>query len=383
MPAWGCGVRDARGSRRFRRQPMAELIFIIAALLVLFAFAMNRASLRLWVLGIVLLTLSAQMGLVHGHLHRPVFTLWALAGWLLAAGLFALSFNELRKKYIVLPAYRALKGSMPAISQTEREALQAGTVGWDAELFGGKPNWSKLRRVAPITLTAEDRAFLDGPTAELCKRLNDWRIRHELHDISEDIWRFVCDNGFLGMLISKEHGGLGFSAKAQSLILGKISSRSPDGVTIVMVPNSLGPGELIEKYGTEIQKAYYLPRLARGEEIPCFALTGPFSGSDAASMRDVGVVTKGWHEGEETLGIKLTWEKRYITLAPNATLLGLAFRLFDPDNLLGRGDDVGITLALIPTNHPGVEIGRRHLPAGAAFPNGPTRGRDVFIPIDW
>ena len=185
------------------------------------------------------------------------------------------------------------------------------------------------------------------------------------------------------MLISKKHGGLGFSAQAQSLILGKISSRSPDGVTIVMVPNSLGPGELIEKYGTDAQKEHFLPRLARGEEIPCFALTGPFSGSDAASMRDVGVVTRGVHDGKETLGIRLTWDKRYITLAPKATLLGLAFRLFDPDNLLGRGEDVGITLALIPTDHPGVEIGRRHLPAGAAFPNGPTRGRDVFVPLDW
>src|SRR5215471_2329609 len=383
MPAWRRGVREARGPRRVWRQPMAELIFIIVALLALFALAMNRASLRFWALGIALLTLSAQMGLVHGHLHPPIFTLWALLGWLVAAGLYALSFKELRNKYIMLPAYRALKGSMPAISETEREALQAGTIGWDAELFGGKPDWSKLRRLAPITLSAEERAFLDGPTTELCKLLNDWRIRHELHYIPEDIWRLVCDNGFLGMLISKEHGGLGFSAQAQSLILGKISSRSPDGVTIVMVPNSLGPGELIEKYGTDAQKAYYLPRLARGEEIPCFALTGPFSGSDAASMRDVGVVAKGWHEGNETLGIKLTWDKRYITLAPNATLLGLAFRLFDPDNLLGRGDDLGITLAMIPTNHPGVEIGRRHLPCGAAFPNGPTSGTNVFVPIDY
>src|SRR6516225_6814903 len=383
MPAWGCGVRDARGSRRFRRRPMAELIFIIAALLVLFALAMNRASLRLWALGIVLLILSAQMGLVHGHLHRPVFTLWALAGWLVAAGLFALSFNELRKKYIVLPAYRALKGVMPAISDTEREALEAGTVGWDAELFSGTPDWARLRRVSPIMLSAEERAFLDGPTEELCRKLNDWLIRHELHDVPGDIWRLVCDRGFLGMLISKEHGGLGFTAQAQSLVLGKISSRSPDGVTIVMVPNSLGPGELIEKYGTDAQKDHFLPRLARGEEIPCFALTGPFSGSDAASMRDIGVVAHGIHNGKDTLGVKLTWDKRYITLAPNATLLGLAFRLFDPENHLGRVEDIGITLALVPTDHPGVEIGRRHLPAGAAFPNGPTRGRDVFIPIDW
>src|SRR5262245_15982513 len=379
--AAGFGTQGGQGA--FGGSPMAELIFVIVALLVLFALAMNRAPLRLWALGIVLLTLSAQMGLVHGHLHWPVFTLWALAGWLVAAGLFALSFKELRKKYIVLPAYHALKGAMPAISETEREALEAGTVGWDAEIFSGTPDWNKLRRVAPITLTAEERAFLDGPTTELCRKLDDWRIRHELGDIPEDIWRFVCESGFLGMLISKEHGGLGFSAQAQSLVLGMIGSRSAGGVTIVMVPNSLGPGELIEKYGTPEQKAHFLPRLARGEEIPCFALTGPFSGSDAAAMRDVGIVARGKHAGRDTFGIKLTWDKRYITLAPNATLLGLAFRLFDPENHLGRGEDIGITLALIPTSHPGVEIGRRHLPAGTGFPNGPTRGHNVFVPIDW
>ena len=312
-----------------------------------------------------------------------MFPWWSFLGWLAAALLFMASFPELKRKYITLPTYRALKGVMPTISETEREALQAGTVGWDAELFSGTPDWSKLRRVSPITLSADERAFFEGPTNELCKRLNDWRIRHELHDVPDDIWRFIRENGFLGMLISRAHGGLGFSAQAQSLIIGKISSRSPDGVTIVMVPNSLGPGELIEKYGTDAQKEHFLPRLAKGEEIPCFALTGPFSGSDAASMRDIGVVTRGLHEGKETLGIKLNWDKRYITLAPSATLLGLAFRLFDPENLLGHGEDVGITLALIPTDHPGVEIGRRHLPAGAAFPNGPTKGRDVFIPIDW
>ncbi|MEZ5827870.1 MAG: acyl-CoA dehydrogenase [Hyphomicrobiales bacterium] len=362
---------------------MAEFIFAVASLAAFFALAMNRASLRTWAIAVAVFTLSLQLGLGHGTLHAPVFPLSALLGWLVAGLLFALSFPELKRKYVTIPAYGALKGVMPTISETEREALEAGTIGWDAELFSGEPDFAKLRRVAPITLTDEERAFLDGPTTELCKRLDDWRIRHELHDIPDDIWRFVCDEGFLGMLISKEHGGLGFSAQAQSLILGKISSKSPDGVTIVMVPNSLGPGELIEKYGSDEQKAHYLPRLAKGEEIPCFALTGPFSGSDAASMRDVGVVTKGMHDGKETLGIRLTWDKRYITLAPRATLLGLAFRLFDPDKHLGGGEDVGITLALIPTDHPGVEIGRRHLPAGAAFPNGPTRGRDVFVPIDW
>ncbi|MGH6736821.1 MAG: acyl-CoA dehydrogenase [Methyloceanibacter sp.] len=362
---------------------MSELIFALFSFAAFLALAMHRAPLWTWALAVALFTLSLQMGVGQGEIHAPGFPLWALLGWIVAGLLFAATFPEIKRKYITLPAYRALKRAMPAISETEREALEAGTAGWDAELFSGTPDFAKLRRVAPITLTEEERAFLDGPTNELCRRLSDWRIRHELHDIPDDIWRFVCDNGFLGMLISKEHGGLGFSAQAQSLVLGKISSRSPDAVTIVMVPNSLGPGELIEKYGTEEQKARFLPRLARGEEIPCFALTGPFSGSDAASMRDVGVVTRGMHEGKETLGLKLTWDKRYITLAPKATLLGLAFRLFDPDNHLGRGEDIGITLALIPTGHPGVEIGRRHLPGGSAFPNGPTRGRDVFVPIDW
>jgi acyl-CoA dehydrogenase len=362
---------------------VAEFVYALIFVLALFALAMHRTSLRLWALVIAVFALGAQMGLPQGELHWPVFSIWSLLGWLIAGLLFAASLRELKRKYITLPAYRALKGAMPSISETEREALQAGTVGWDAELFSGKPDWEKLRRVAPITLTAEERAFLDGPTAELCKRLNDWRMRYELRDIPDEIWRFTCDHGFLGMLVSKEHGGLGFSAQAQSLVLGKIASRSPDGVTIVMVPNSLGPGELIEKYGTDEQKAHFLPRLAKGEEIPCFALTGPFSGSDAAAMRDIGIVTKGMHQGKETLGIRLTWDKRYITLAPKATLLGLAFRLFDPEHQLARGEDVGITLALIPTNHPGVEIGKRHLPGGASFPNGPTRGRDVFIPIDW
>jgi len=354
---------------------VAELIFACVSIAAFLALAMNRASFRAWAIAVAVITLSLQVWLG--------FPFWTFAGWLVAGLLFAASVPDIKRKYITLPAYGALKGAMPAISETEREALEAGTIGWDAELFSGTPDFAKLRRVAPMTLTEEERAFLDGPTDELCKRLDDWRIRHELHDIPDDIWTFVCDHGFLGMLISKEHGGLGFSAQAQSLVLGKISSKSADSVTIVMVPNSLGPGELIEKYGTETQKAHYLPRLAKGEEIPCFALTGPFSGSDAAAMRDIGVVTKAMHDGAETLGVKLTWDKRYITLAPKATLLGLAFRLFDPDNLLGKGEDVGITLGLVPTDHPGVEIGRRHLPAGAAFPNGPTRGRDVFVPMDW
>jgi acyl-CoA dehydrogenase len=362
---------------------MAEVLFALVSILAVLALAMNRASLRAWSLAVAMITFSAQIGLAQADLHWPVFPPWSLLGWLIAGLFFAISLPEIKRNYIVLPAYRALKDAMPTISETEREALEAGTIGWDAELFSGTPDWEKLRSVAPISLTSEERAFLDGPTTELCRKLDDWHIRHDLHDIPDDIWHFVCDRGFLGMLISKEHGGLGFSAQAQSLVLGKISTRSSAGVTIVMVPNSLGPGELIEKYGTEAQKEHFLPRLARGEEIPCFALTGPFSGSDAASMRDIGIVERGQFEGRDTLGIRLNWDKRYITLAPKATLLGLAFRLFDPDNHLRRGEDLGITLALIPTDHQGVEIGRRHLPGGTGFPNGPTRGHDVFVPLDW
>ena len=270
------------------------------------------------------------------------------AGWVLAAVLAALCVPAIRRAVLIQPLFRMVKRILPKVSATEQEALDAGTIGFDAELFSGQPDWDKLRAVPPITLTEEEKAFLDGPTNELCRMVNDWTIRHNDKEIPEEIWDFVKKHGFLGMLISKEHGGLGFSPQAQSLILGRIASRSPDVGTIVMVPNSLGPGELIEKYGTPEQKHHYLPRLAKGLEVPCFSLTGPTSGSDAATMRDVGYVTRGMHEGKEVVGIRLSWEKRYITLGPNATLVGLAFRVFDPENLLGGGEDRGITVALVP-----------------------------------
>ena len=355
---------------------MSTLIFLIICAGALFTLAMRQAPIWAWAASIAVLSLLAG----------PVGSIWSpiiWIGWILAAALGALSFPELRRNLVTRPAFKALKGIMPRVSETEREALEAGTVGWDAQLFSGKPDWSQLSKVAPITLTDEERAFLDGPTEELCRRLNDWDIRFRDKNISPETWKFMADHGFFGMLISKEHGGLGFSPQAQSLVIGKVASKSPDAATIVMVPNSLGPGELIEKYGTDQQKATYLPDLAKGKEIPCFALTGPTSGSDAASMRDIGIVCKGQHKGKETLGIRVTWKKRYISLGPNATLLGLAFRLFDPDNLLDKGEDIGITLAMIPTDHPGVNIGDRHLPAGSAFPNGPNWGDDVFIPMDW
>jgi acyl-CoA dehydrogenase len=361
----------------------AELVFILLCIAGFFALAMRQTSLFGWGLALGAAVFVWQTDLIHGELYEPEFGLGGILAWVPVIVLFALSIPAVRRAALTGPAYGMVKGILPKVSATEQEALDAGTIGFDAEIFSGKPDWVKLRGVPPITLSEEEKAFLDGPTNEFCRLIKDWDIRHNAHEIPDHIWDFAKKHGFLGMLISKEHGGLGFSAQAQSIILGRIASRSPDVCTIVMVPNSLGPGELIEKYGTHEQKEYYLPRLAKGLEVPCFSLTGPTSGSDAATMRDVGYVTKGMHEGREVVGVRTSWDKRYITLGPQATLVGLAFRLVDEENLLGKGKDIGITVALIPANHPGVNIGRRHLPSGAAFPNGPNWGKDVFIPMDW
>lgn len=362
---------------------MAALVFAGLLIAAGLALAMHRAPMWLWAAAGAIALVAWQSGLFAGHYSTPNPGLLGLLAWLPVVVLGLLSIPGVRRSLVVEPAFRMVKGILPKVSETEQQALDAGTVGFDAELFSGQPDWNKLRAIPAIHLTDEERAFLDGPTEELCRMIDDWQVRFREKEIPEEIWDFVKKHGFLGMLISKAHGGLGFSAQAQSLILGKVASRSPDVSTIVMVPNSLGPGELIEKYGTDEQKHYYLPRLARGEEVPCFSLTGPTSGSDAATMRDIGTVTTGTHGGKETLGIRLSWDKRYITLGPKATLVGLAFRLFDPDNRLGKGEDLGITVALIPADHPGVNIGRRHLPSGAAFPNGPNWGKDVFIPLEF
>jgi acyl-CoA dehydrogenase len=287
-----------------------------------------------------------------------------------------------RARHITKPILSWYRKALPPISQTERDAIAAGTVWWDAELFSGKPNWSRLRSFPKPALSVEEQAFLDGPAEKLCAMLSDWEIRRA-GDLPADVWAFIRDNGFMGMIIPKERGGLGFSALAHSAVVVKVASRSPTAAVTVMVPNSLGPAELLLRYGTEEQRDHYLPRLAKGQEIPCFALTAPEAGSDAASMPDRGIVCEGEWKGKRILGIRLSWDKRYITLAPVATILGLAFRLYDPNHLLGGSEDVGITLALVPTDTPGVEIGRRHFPAGQSFQNGPTRGADVFIPMDW
>jgi len=342
--------------------------------------------------------------LIFGYFGLPIFW-WTLAAGLLAWYLSAiagfgfatnvivgaafvviaavLNIPSLRRALLsnhVLAIYRRI---LPDMSQTEKEAIDAGTVWWDADLFSGKPDWDKLLATPEPRLSAEEQAFLDGPVEELCAMCNDWEITHERQDLPEHVWQFIKDKGFLGMIIPKQYGGLGFSALAHSAVVMKLSTRSSTAAISVMVPNSLGPGELLLHYGTDQQKNHYLPRLAKGLEVPCFALTSPEAGSDAAAIPDFGVVCKGTWQGREVLGMRVTWDKRYITLGPVATLLGLAFRLYDPEGLIGEKKDLGITCALVPTNTPGVNIGRRHLPLNAAFQNGPNSGKDVFMPLDW
>jgi len=295
------------------------------------------------------------------------------------AALFGLP--PLRRLIVSRAAMKAMAKVLPRLGETERIALEAGTVWWDAELFAGRPDWHKLLDFKPKKLTPEEQAFMDGPVEELCRRLDDWQI-NQLRDLPTSIWVFLRTNGFFGMIIPKEYGGHGFSGIAHSRVVTKISSRSVAAAVTVMVPNSLGPGELLLHYGTEEQKKYYLPRLAKGDEIPCFGLTGPEAGSDAAATQSTGVVEKRMIDGKEVIGLRLNWKKRYITLAPVATLIGLAFRIKDPDHILGDKEDLGISCALIARDLDGVEIGMRHDPMGVPFMNGPIVGKDVFAPMD-
>lgn len=290
--------------------------------------------------------------------------------------------KTLRRNVLTRPLFGWARKALPAMSDTERDALEAGDVWWDADLFSGNPDFTKLLETPPATLSDRERAFLDGPVTELCAMLDDWKINWQDGDLPDEAWAYIKDQGFFGMIIPTEYGGLGFSAYAHSQVVRKISSRSLVGAVTVMVPNSLGPGELLMHYGTDAQRQHWLPRLAKGEEIPCFGLTSPEAGSDAAAMIDQGTVCKGDWKGEQVLGIRLTWHKRYITLGPVATVLGLAFKLNDPDHLLGETEDIGITVALVPTDLPGIDIGRRHLPSYQMFQNGPNWGKDVFIPLE-
>lgn len=357
---------------------MTLFICALGSLIVVWALAFLRAPGIIW-------TVAFAAGLIHATVSVNVEAsgiYWVWGFFLLAAIILNVPF--LRRIFLtnaILALYRKL---MPRMSRTEQEALEAGTVWWDAELFTGRPNWEDLLRYPTPTLSKEEQAFLEGPVEELCRMLDDWKINEEFHDLPPEVWQFMKTQGFFGMIILKKYGGLEFSALAHSTVVMKIASRSITAAVTVMVPNSLGPGELLHHYGTDEQKNYYLPRLARGEEIPCFALTSLNAGSDAASMTDSGVVCKGrFNDQSDVLGIRLNWSKRYITLGPVATLLGLAFKLYDPDHLLGDQEEYGITVALIPTHLPGIEIGRRHVPANVSFQNGPNMGRDVFVPLDF
>lgn len=351
--------------------------WITAFCVVCAVLAYNRASAWWWSV-----SLAALLACLHAAAFVAPATINAL--WIAFVVVSALTLpTPLRRTLIGVPLLALFRKILPQVSQTEQEALDAGTVWWDGELFSGNPDWNKLLAYPKPTLTAEERAFIDGPVEELCAMLDDWQITNELHDLPPVAWQFIKDQGFLGMIIPKVFGGKGFSALAHSEVVMKLSTRSGTAAVSVMVPNSLGPAELLLHYGSDAQKNHYLPRLANGSEMPCFALTSPEAGSDAGAIPDFGVVCRGTWEGAEVLGMRLTWEKRYITLGPVATLLGLAFRLYDPEHLLGARDDVGITLALIPTATPGVHIGRRHLPLNAVFMNGPNWGRDVFIPLDY
>ncbi len=310
--------------------------------------------------------------------------LWSL--WLLLPlALILLPFNLLpmRRALFSKPTLKTFQKVMPPMSRTEKEAIDAGTTWWEGDLFRGAPDWKKLHNYPQPKLTAEEQAFIDGPVEEACRMANDFEITHEMADLPPELWAYLKQHRFFAMIIKKEYGGLEFSAYAQACVLQKLAGISGILAITVGVPNSLGPGELLQHYGTEEQKDHYLPRLARGEEIPCFALTSPEAGSDAGAIPDTGVVCMGEWQGQQVLGMRLTWNKRYITLAPVATVLGLAFKLYDPDHLLSETEAPGITCALIPTSTPGVEIGKRHFPLNVPFQNGPTRGKDIFVPIDY
>lgn len=357
---------------------MLTLIFIIVAIGALTGLAYLRVNLASWTAALfIILLLTSPAGF------RGLTSILMLIGWGVWIYIAVCNVDSLRLTVFSGPILKVFRSLLPQVSSTEQEALDAGTVWWDGELFSGRPDWDRIRRFPPPALSSEEQAFLEGPVQQLCEMLDDWQIMHDLRRLPEPAFKFIREQGFLGMIIPKEYGGLGFSAYAHSEVVMRISSRSSTAGVTVMVPNSLGPGELLIHYGTDEQKRHYLPRLASGEELPCFALTGPWAGSDASAMTDVGCVTRGEYQGEEVLGIRVSWEKRYITLAPVATLLGLAFKLYDPEHLLGEEAELGITLALVPTDHPGVEIGRRHFPAGLAFMNGPTSGCDVFIPMQF
>lgn len=356
---------------------MQWIVLGLFFLILLTLLARVRAPLMNWSVGIALVLLALPVfGMVGSGLTLALWVMFLLI-------MVPLLVDGLRLNWLTTPLFRHMKQSLPPMSETERSAMEAGNVWWDAELFQGNPDWEKLLDSPKPELTAEEKAFLNGPVDELCAMLDDWDITHKRNDLPPEVWSYIKTNRFFGMIIPKAYGGLEFSAFAHSQVIQKISSRSTTAAVTVMVPNSLGPAELLLSYGTEKQKDHYLPKLAVGEEVPCFALTGPEAGSDAGAIPDRGIVCQDMYNGKKVLGFRTNWEKRYITLGPVATTLGLAFHAYDPDHLMGEQDDLGITCALVPTDTKGVKIGRRHNPLDSSFQNGPNSGKDVFIPMAW
>ena len=351
---------------------MSVLLLLISALVLIYLGIGGTTA-------AAVMSVATVVGLFQDDWH--IISILA-GGLLLALALILLFPGDLRLDKLSRPLLGWVRSRLPRLSDTEAEALKSGSVDWDGELFSGKPKWNKLLDAKPAHLTSEEQAFLDGPVEKLCAMLDDWKITHEQYDLPDKVWKFIRENGFFGLVIPKEDGGLGFSNTAHSEIVMKISTRSVSAAVTVMVPNSLGPGELLMHYGTDGQKQHYLPRLAGGEEIPCFALTSPVAGSDAGAIPDKGIVCKGEWNGKEVLGLKVTWNKRYITLAPVATIIGLAIKVYDPDKLLGDNDEIGVTCVLVPRETDGVNAGARHLPMNTVFMNGPTWGNDVFIPME-
>ncbi|HKL50343.1 MAG TPA: acyl-CoA dehydrogenase [Wenzhouxiangellaceae bacterium] len=353
------------------------LLFVFALVAVCVACSFLKTSLQVWTGAVAATLLAFTLAGEPGWISLTL-------GWLVFAAIAApLNYLPWRRAFITAPVMKAFEGMTPEISETEQVALDAGTVGFEGELFTGKPNWKKLLSRPLPELSVEEQAFIDGPCEELCGMIDEWEFTHYRVGISDEAWEHLKQNKFFGMIIPKDYGGLGFSATAHRAVLEKVGGMSSTVGSVVAVPNSLGPAELLLHYGTDEQKNHYLPKLASGEEIPCFGLTSTTAGSDATSISDYGVICKGKWEGKEVLGMRLTFDKRYITLAPVATVVGLAFRLYDPEGLIGDTEDIGISLALLPRDVSGMEIGRRHFPLNNPFPNGPIRGKDVFVPLDF
>lgn len=339
---------------------------VVGSLLLALLLAYLGARFWIWCL--------AAAGLLWGSA-APIWT------WIVL-GVIALLFNvrPVRKILVTAPLMKAAAALdlLPTIGERERVALEAGTSWLEADVLSGRPDFKAMLQDPYPDLRQDEREFLEGPVNELCRMVDDWEV-HRTKDLPQEAWSYIKDERFLGMVIPEEYGGHGFSAYGMNAVIAKLSSRSIPLAVDVMVPNSLGPGELLVHYGTEEQKDRYLPRLARGEEIPCFALTEPDAGSDAAGLASEGVVFQG-DDGD--LYLRLNWDKRYITMSSATTLIGLAFRLTDPGNLLGKGEEPGITVALVPSDVEGVQLGQRHDPLHTPFLNGPMEGENVVVPVD-